>query len=224
QRPWPVLVLFYGGGWDSGDKTHYAWAAQALAARGFVVALPDYRLVPQVHFPAFIEDAALATARVGEIAGRCAAEMAHPPANGSGASNAWGVAPRQSPVPIISDIRPSDHGELDLVDVQSSLRSSMWRHVGIERIGPRLRDAGEMFDFWARYTLDKIFDDRFGWETQNMLLVGALMARSALWREESRGAHARSDFPASRAEFEAHDLWRRGRAMPIVCPLGSVFG
>ena len=70
DQPWPVLVLFYGGGWDSGDKTHYAWAAQALAARGFVVALPDYRLVPEVHFPAFIEDAALATARVGEIAGR----------------------------------------------------------------------------------------------------------------------------------------------------------
>lgn len=60
----------YGGGWDSGDKTYYAWAAQALAARGFVVALPDYRLVPQVHFPAFIEDAALATAKVGEIAGQ----------------------------------------------------------------------------------------------------------------------------------------------------------
>ncbi|MDP3405419.1 MAG: alpha/beta hydrolase [Brevundimonas sp.] len=70
DRPWPMLVLFYGGGWDSGDKTHYAWAAQALAARGFVVALPDYRLVPQVHFPAFIEDAAMATARAGEIAGR----------------------------------------------------------------------------------------------------------------------------------------------------------
>jgi acetyl esterase/lipase len=71
DRPqsWPVLVLFYGGGWDSGDKTHYAWAAEALAARGFVVAVPDYRLVPAVHFPAFIEDAALATARVGEIAG-----------------------------------------------------------------------------------------------------------------------------------------------------------
>ncbi|MDP2764968.1 MAG: alpha/beta hydrolase, partial [Brevundimonas sp.] len=51
-RPWPLLVLFYGGGWDSGDKTHYAWAAEALAARGFVVALPDYRLVPDVHFPA----------------------------------------------------------------------------------------------------------------------------------------------------------------------------
>ncbi len=70
DRPWPVLVMFYGGGWDSGEKRYYAWAAQALAARGFVVALPDYRLVPQVYFPAFIEDAAAATARVGQIAGQ----------------------------------------------------------------------------------------------------------------------------------------------------------
>ena len=75
-RPLPVLVLFYGGGWDSGDKAQYGWAAQALAARGFVVALPDYRLVPQVHFPAFIEDAAMATARVGEIAGQYGADPA----------------------------------------------------------------------------------------------------------------------------------------------------
>jgi len=62
DRPWPVLVFFYGGGWAGGDKNLYGWAAQALAARGFVVVAPDYRLVPQVHFPAFIEDAAAATA------------------------------------------------------------------------------------------------------------------------------------------------------------------
>ena len=64
----PVLVFFYGGGWDSGDRTVYGWAAQALAARGFVVFVPDYRLVPQVHFPAFIQDAAEATARAGDLA------------------------------------------------------------------------------------------------------------------------------------------------------------
>jgi acetyl esterase/lipase len=64
----PVLVFFYGGGWDSGDRKDYGWAAQALAARGFVVFVPDYRLVPQVHFPAFIQDAAEATARAGELA------------------------------------------------------------------------------------------------------------------------------------------------------------
>lgn len=66
--PRPVLVFFYGGGWDSGDKAVYGWAAQALAAQGFVVATPDYRLVPEVHFPAFIEDAAAATAKVGQMA------------------------------------------------------------------------------------------------------------------------------------------------------------
>lgn len=64
----PVLVFFYGGGWDSGDRKDYGWAAQALAARGFVVFVPDYRLVPQVHFPAFIQDAAEATARASELA------------------------------------------------------------------------------------------------------------------------------------------------------------
>lgn len=68
--PYPVLVFFYGGGWDSGSRDLYGWAAQALAARGFVVALPDYRLVPQVRFPAFIEDAAAAVAHAAQVVGQ----------------------------------------------------------------------------------------------------------------------------------------------------------
>ena len=72
----PVLVLFYGGGWDSGSKDVYGWAAQALAAQGFVVALPDYRLVPEVHFPTFIQDAATATAKVAEVAATCGGDPA----------------------------------------------------------------------------------------------------------------------------------------------------
>lgn len=68
--PRPTLVFFYGGGWDSGDKASYGWAAHALAAQGFVVVIPDYRIVPQVRFPAFIEDAAAATARAVQVAGR----------------------------------------------------------------------------------------------------------------------------------------------------------
>jgi len=70
QPTLPVIVFFYGGGWDSGSRALYGWAAQALAARGFVVALPDYRVVPQVVFPVFIEDAAAATARVAEVVGQ----------------------------------------------------------------------------------------------------------------------------------------------------------
>ncbi|MDQ8030080.1 MAG: alpha/beta hydrolase [Brevundimonas sp.] len=68
STPRPVLVFFYGGGWDSGSRQVYGWAAQALAARGFVVFVPDYRIVPEVHFPAFIEDAAAATAAAGKLA------------------------------------------------------------------------------------------------------------------------------------------------------------
>lgn len=56
----PVVVFFYGGGWNSGYRGGYAFAARALAAKGFVVVVPDYRLVPAVRFPAFVEDAAAA--------------------------------------------------------------------------------------------------------------------------------------------------------------------
>jgi acetyl esterase/lipase len=68
--PWPTLVFFYGGNWSSGSRELYGWAAQALAARGFLVAVPDYRLVPEVRFPAFVEDAAAATVRTAALAPR----------------------------------------------------------------------------------------------------------------------------------------------------------
>ena len=58
----PVLVFFYGGGWDSGRRQDYAFAGQALAAQGFVTVAPDYRLVPQVRYPDFLTDCAAAVA------------------------------------------------------------------------------------------------------------------------------------------------------------------
>ncbi len=58
----PVIVFFYGGSWNSGRRQDYAFAAKALASRGFVVVVPDYRLVPQVRYPAFVEDGAAAVA------------------------------------------------------------------------------------------------------------------------------------------------------------------
>lgn len=56
----PVIVFIYGGSWSSGDRQGYAFVGQALAAKGFLVAIPDYRLVPNVHYPAFVEDTASA--------------------------------------------------------------------------------------------------------------------------------------------------------------------
>jgi acetyl esterase/lipase len=60
QHKKPVLVFFYGGGWANGDRDHYGFAARAYANRGFIVVLPDYRKVPNVHFPVFNQDAATA--------------------------------------------------------------------------------------------------------------------------------------------------------------------
>ncbi|HEY5006573.1 MAG TPA: alpha/beta hydrolase [Caulobacteraceae bacterium] len=56
----PVVVFFYGGNWDSGAKADYAWVGNALAQQGYVVVLPDYRLYPDVRWPAFLQDSALA--------------------------------------------------------------------------------------------------------------------------------------------------------------------
>jgi acetyl esterase/lipase len=61
----PVVVFFYGGGWDSGDRSLYRFVGAELAARGVVVVIPDYRLYPEVRFPAFMEDAAQAVAWAG---------------------------------------------------------------------------------------------------------------------------------------------------------------
>jgi acetyl esterase/lipase len=54
----PVVLFFYGGSWNSGRRQGYAFASRALAARGFVVVVPDYRLVPEARYPDFLEDCA----------------------------------------------------------------------------------------------------------------------------------------------------------------------
>jgi len=56
----PVIVFFYGGNWESGDRSDYLFVGEALAARGYVAVVPDYRLYPAVRFPDFLHDCALA--------------------------------------------------------------------------------------------------------------------------------------------------------------------
>jgi acetyl esterase/lipase len=58
----PVLVFFYGGNWDSGSKAMYRFVGAAMAARGVLTVIPDYRVYPQVRFPDFMYDAANAVA------------------------------------------------------------------------------------------------------------------------------------------------------------------
>ncbi|MGC8475970.1 MAG: alpha/beta hydrolase [Acetobacteraceae bacterium] len=58
----PTILFFYGGGWEDGARAMYRFVGAALAARGVACAIPDYRLFPEVRFPAFMEDAAAALA------------------------------------------------------------------------------------------------------------------------------------------------------------------
>lgn len=67
--PLGVVVFVYGGSWAEGDRREYSFVGRYLAARGYLVAIPDYRVLPEVAYPAFIEDTALATRWVLENIG-----------------------------------------------------------------------------------------------------------------------------------------------------------
>ena len=66
----PVVFFIYGGSWSSGAKGTYGFVGEAFAGRGYVTVIADYRLVPEVRFPTFIEDGARALAFVRGSIGR----------------------------------------------------------------------------------------------------------------------------------------------------------
>lgn len=59
---WPLVVFFYGGSWNYGERASYRFVGEALAARGILTVIPDYRLYPQVRYPDFLKDNAAAVA------------------------------------------------------------------------------------------------------------------------------------------------------------------
>jgi len=132
------------------------------------------------------------------------------------------------PLPLDHRVPASTRTELDVTDVKSSLRSVMWRNVGIERTGERLNETREIIAFWSRYVMDKTFDPATqghaaavaGWELQNMLTVCSLIASGAHARTESRGAHYRLDYPArDDGHWRMHLLWRRPMETPTPEPI-----
>jgi len=117
---------------------------------------------------------------------------------GEGASQTALEQPDSFTAPsLVVDSPTIDHDdeELNLADLRNSLTSLMWRNVGIERDGERLREAAQQVEFWDRYVSSREFSDPKGWELQNMLLVARLVIAAAIERTESRGVHDRSDFP-----------------------------
>jgi L-aspartate oxidase len=106
-------------------------------------------------------------------------------------------------LPLENPAAPETGEPLDLGDIRNSLKSLVWRAAGVRRNAGGLSDALEQLDHWRRYVLPRQFSDPEGWELQNLLTVARLILRAALAREESRGVHLRTDFPA------AEDAWNR---------------
>jgi len=73
----PVVFFIYGGSWSSGSKGTYGFVGDAFAGRGYVTVIADYRLVPEVRFPTFIEDGAQALAFVRQNIAHYGGDPAH---------------------------------------------------------------------------------------------------------------------------------------------------
>ena len=71
---WPMVVFFYGGSWNDGERADYKFVAEALAARGILTLVADYRLYPEVRYPDFLHDSARALAFGIEQAPRLGAD------------------------------------------------------------------------------------------------------------------------------------------------------
>lgn len=128
---------------------------------------------------------------LGHRAGRAAA------ASGGGSPSLAATGPLSS----------SDEGsgvDINLEDVTYSLKSLMWRQLGIEREGLQIADAIEKIDLWTRAVQDLAIPRSRSYELLNMLTVARLVAIGALSRQESRGVHYRTDFPELAEGWQAH--------------------
>jgi L-aspartate oxidase len=113
-----------------------------------------------------------------------------------------------SVLPIRYEAERSDTQEIDLADIRNSVRSLMWRQVGVHRKKERLEEALEQLIRYSSYVLAHRPSGIEGWELQNMLTVGLMMTHAALARNESRGVHLRLDYPKLDNEH-----WRKHLAM-----------
>jgi L-aspartate oxidase len=91
---------------------------------------------------------------------------------------------------------------------RASLQGLMWDKVGIVRDGAGLAAATRQLSAWKAAL--PVPSDRPSHELANMILAARMVAEAALIREESRGAHYRTDFPSPRDEWRRHITFRQG--------------
>jgi L-aspartate oxidase len=89
--------------------------------------------------------------------------------------------------------------------VRKRVKRIMWERVGLMRERDSLRRALDEFE--------QISKGELATSSRNFVTLATLVAKAALWREESRGGHYRSDFPRSRDEFRLHSVQRLGTSI-----------
>ena len=87
----------------------------------------------------------------------------------------------------------------------SAIQHLMWEKVGILRDGNNLAEAAACMAAWQKLVSRPV--DRHSYELYNMVLAGRLVIEAALIREESRGAHFRSDFSQTQPEWQRHIIF-----------------
>ncbi len=113
---------------------------------------------------------------------------------------------------------------LQLDDLLYSLKSLMWRQVGLRRTAEGLADAQARIAYWHHYLQRAATPDRRVLELSNMLTVAALVTEGACLRAESRGTHYRDDRPArDDATFCRRIFLQRGADGQIVAEQGPLF-
>ncbi|MCA9319406.1 MAG: L-aspartate oxidase [Planctomycetes bacterium] len=96
-------------------------------------------------------------------------------------------------------------------DMVNSIKSLMWKDVGIIRNAEGLKRAENRLTDWANYLMQCSFRDPEGWELVNSLMCAHAVAASARLRKESRGAHFRTDYTECDDEH-----WRRHSRYPFL--------
>ncbi len=86
--------------------------------------------------------------------------------------------------------------------VRKRVKRVMWERVGI------LRDAASLQRAIAEF--EQIQSANLSISSKNFVTLALLIAKAALWREESRGGHFRTDYPEQREEFRVHSILRAG--------------
>ncbi|MFM7740624.1 MAG: L-aspartate oxidase [Planctomycetota bacterium] len=114
------------------------------------------------------------------------------------------LSPVRTVETLQSRLPPTSNRPIDLVDIRNSLKSLMWRSVGVRRTASELEEASKTVQRWRVSLLTHALQDAAGWELRNMLDVAAVMIAAAQQRTESRGVHWRADHPK---QDDAH--WRQ---------------